>query len=92
MRLAKRATFLIPAYCAALSGDHGAARQALDVARDNGLDVTFAARAIGGQAQRPALPPRADVLDYLFLKLGQGSARADIAVQGNAGAALPARA
>ena len=75
--LAKRATFLIPAYCAALSGDHGAARQALDVARDNGVDVTFAARAIGGRGQRP--PPRADVLDYLFLKLGQGSARADFA-------------
>ena len=79
--LAKRATFLIPAYCAALSGDHGAARQALDVARDNGVDVTFAARAIGGQAQRPALPSRADVLDYLFLKLGQGSARADLAAR-----------
>ena len=79
--LAKRTTFLIPAYCAALSGDHGAARQALDVARDNGVDVTFAARAIGGQAQRPALPPRADVLDYLFLKHGQGSARADMAAK-----------
>ena len=79
--LAKRATFLIPAYCSALSGDHGAARQALDVARDNGVDVTFAARAIGGQAQRPSLPPRADVLDYLFLKLGQGSVRADVAAK-----------
>ena len=29
----------------------------------------------------PALPPRADVLDYLFLKLGQGSARADLAAK-----------
>ena len=77
----KRATFLIPAYCAALSGDHGAARQALEVARDNGVDAAFAARAIGGQAQRPALPQRADVLDYLFLKLGQGSVRADIAAK-----------
>lgn len=77
----KHAVFLIPAYCAALSGDRGAARQALDVARDNGVDVTFAARAIGGQTQRPALPPRADVLDYLFLKLGQGSGRADVAAK-----------
>ena len=76
---AKRAAFLIPAYCAALSGDRDAARQALDVARDNGVDVAFAARALGGQTQRQALPPRADVLDYLFLKLGQGSARADVA-------------
>lgn len=78
---AKRAAFLIPAYCAALSGDRDAARQALDVARDNGVDVTFAARAVGGQAQRPALPPRADVLDYLFLKLAQGSARPDVAAK-----------
>ena len=40
-------------HCAALSGDHGAARQALDVARDNGVDVTFAARAMGGQGSVP---------------------------------------
>ena len=46
--LAKRATFLIPAYCAALSGDHGAARQVLDVARDKlsviapGADLIYA--------------------------------------------------
>ncbi|HEU0018022.1 MAG TPA: hypothetical protein VFQ31_06645, partial [Methyloceanibacter sp.] len=77
----KRATFLIPAYCAALSGDKEAARQALDIARDSGVDVTFAARAISGQAQRPALPPRTDVLDYLFLKPGQGSGRADVAAK-----------
>jgi hypothetical protein len=77
----KRAAFLIPAYCAALSGDHDAARQALDGARDNGVDVAFAARAIGRQAQRPALPPRVDVLDYLFFKLGQGKVRADIAAK-----------
>ncbi|HET7851199.1 MAG TPA: hypothetical protein VFK91_00455, partial [Methyloceanibacter sp.] len=44
--LAKRASFLIPAYCAAASGDNDAARNALDVARDNGVDVAFASRAI----------------------------------------------
>ena len=78
---AKRAAALIPAYCAALSGDRDAARQALDAARDSGVDVTFAARAMGGQTQQPAPPPRAGVLDYLFLKLGQGSARADLAAK-----------
>lgn len=77
---AKRATFLIPAYCAALSGDREAARQALNVARDNGVEAGFAARAINGPA-RASLPQRIDVLDYLFLKLGQGSGRADLAAK-----------
>ncbi|HVQ11788.1 MAG TPA: hypothetical protein VMS19_07775 [Methyloceanibacter sp.] len=78
---AKRASFLIPVYCAALSGDKEAARQALGVARDNGVDAGFAARAVDGQAQRAALPQRVDVLDYLFIKLGQGSGRADLAAK-----------
>jgi hypothetical protein len=74
----KRAALLIPAYCAALSGDREAARQALAFAHDNGVDVGFAQRAVEG---RSALPPRPDVLDYLFFKLGQGSARADFAAK-----------
>jgi hypothetical protein len=78
---AKRATFLVPAYCAALSGDKEAARRALDIARENGIDAGFAARAIQGQAQRAVLPQRVDVLDYLFLKLGPGSGRADLAAK-----------
>jgi hypothetical protein len=79
--LAKRASFLIPAYCAAASGDRDAARNALDVARDNGVDVAFASRAIAGQGARGPLPRSVDVLDYLFLKLGQSANRPDIAAK-----------
>jgi hypothetical protein len=74
---AKRAAYLVPAYCAALSGDRDAARQALSVARDNGVDAGFASRSVEGQ--RAVVPQRVDVLDYLFLKLGQAGARADLA-------------
>ncbi|MGB8708396.1 MAG: hypothetical protein WCD39_01325 [Methyloceanibacter sp.] len=76
---AKRASFLIPAYCAAASGDNEAARNALDVARNNGVDVGFALRVIAGQGGRGPLTKSVDVLDYLFLKLGQSASRADIA-------------
>jgi hypothetical protein len=69
---------LIPAYCAALSGDKEAARRALAEARGKGADIAFAGRALDGRAPPP---PRADVLDYLFFKLGQGSARADLAAK-----------
>jgi hypothetical protein len=78
---AKRASFLIPAYCAAASGDKDAARNALDIARDSGVDVAFAARAIAGQGARGPLPRSVDVLDYLFLKLGQSATRPDIAAK-----------
>lgn len=77
---AKRASFMIPAYCAAASGDNEAARQALDIARDNGVDVGFASRAIGQGARGP-LTKSLDVLDYLFLKLGQSANRPDIAAK-----------
>jgi hypothetical protein len=61
-----------------LSGDRSAARQALDVARDNGVDVTFAARAIGGQGQRP----RAAAADArLSLSSSSAEARADVAAK-----------
>src|SRR6478736_5235759 len=79
--VAKRASFLIPAYCAAASGDNEAARNALDVARNNGVDVGFASRAIAGQGGRGPLTKSVDVLDYLFLKLGQSANRADIAAK-----------
>jgi hypothetical protein len=78
---AKRASFLIPAYCAAASGDNEAARNALDVAGDNGVDIAFAARAIARQGARAPLPRSVDVLDYLFLKLGQSGNRPDIAAK-----------
>jgi hypothetical protein len=80
---AKRANFLIPAYCAAASGDNDAARSALDTARDNGVDVAFASRAIAGQGARGPLTRSVDVLDYLFLKLGQSANRPDIAAKAN---------
>jgi hypothetical protein len=79
--LTKRASFLIPAYCAAASGDRDAARNALDIARDNGVDIGFASRAIAGQGAGGPLPRSVDVLDYLFLKLGQSATRPDIAAK-----------
>jgi hypothetical protein len=78
---AKRASFLISAYCAAASGDNDAVRNALDIARDNGVDVAFASRAIAGQGARGPLSRSVDVLDYLFLKLGQSANRSDIAAK-----------
>jgi hypothetical protein len=76
----RRVTFLIPAYCAARSGDSGGARLALDLARDSGVDVGVAAAALAGAGKR-APTRRVDVLDYLFLKLGEAGASADIAAR-----------
>jgi hypothetical protein len=81
---AKRAAFLIPVYCAAASGDKDAARNALDIARSKGVDVAFAARAMAGQAARGPLPTTVDVLDYVFLKLGQSGNRPDLVAKANA--------
>ena len=78
----KRATFLVPVYCAAASGDKEGARLALNLARDNGLDVALAAGSIEGRAAGSVGPPKGiDVLDYLFLKLGQAANRPDIAAK-----------
>jgi hypothetical protein len=44
------------------------------------VDVAFASRAIAGQGRGP-LPRSIDVLDYLFLKLGQSANRPDIAAK-----------
>ncbi|HEV3241749.1 MAG TPA: hypothetical protein VGY14_00590 [Methyloceanibacter sp.] len=76
----KRATFLIPVYCAAFSGDKASARQALNVARGNSVDVGLAASAVDGRPPR-AVSKNVDVLDYLFLKLGQAGNRPDIAAK-----------
>jgi hypothetical protein len=78
--VAKRAIFLIPAYCAARSGDRGGAQLALNLARDSGVDTGFAATALGGAATR-SLPNRVDALDYLFLKRGRAGAGAGIAAR-----------
>ena len=83
-RAARRSAraFLIPAYCAALSGDRGAARQALDVARDNGVDVAFAARAIGGQTQRAGSAASASTCSTIcFSSSAREAARADLAAK-----------
>ena len=77
----KRATFLIPVYCAALSGDMENARQALNIARSNGVDVGFATSAIAGQLPSGLLTKNTDVLDYLFLKLAQAGNRPNIAAK-----------
>jgi len=77
--LAKRAIFLIPAYCAARSGDRGGAQLALNLARDSGVDTGLAAAALAGA--KPPLPRRVDVVDYLFLKLGHAALGAGIAAR-----------
>jgi len=77
--LAKRAVFLIPAYCAARGGDRGGAELALNLARDSGVDVRVAAAALAGA--KPPLPRSVDVVDYLFLKLGHAATGAEIAAR-----------
>jgi hypothetical protein len=78
----KRATFLIPVYCAAATGDKDGALRALNLARENRVDVSLATGAIEGRAARSAGPLKSvDVLDYLFLKLGQAANRPDIAAK-----------
>jgi hypothetical protein len=74
--LAKRAVFLIPAYCAARGGDRGGAQLTLNLARDNGVDAGIAYAALAGA--KPRLPSSVDVVDYLFLKLGRAASGADI--------------
>lgn len=82
---AKRAAFLIPAYCAAAKGDREGASLALTLARDSGVDAGLAAAVIDRPAKASshgANPPRnVDVLDYLFLKLGQSGGSAEIAAR-----------
>jgi hypothetical protein len=79
---AKRAAFLVPAYCAAAKGDRQGASLALTLARDSGVDAGPAAAVIDQPAKSAsrgvALPRNVDVLDYLFLKLGQNGGGADI--------------
>jgi len=77
--LAKRAIFLIPAYCAARGGDRGGAQLALNLAHDSGVDTGLAAAALAGA--KPPLPRSVDVVDYLFLKLGHAATGAGIAAR-----------
>jgi hypothetical protein len=82
---AKRAIFLLPAYCAAAKGDKQGAGLALSLARDSGIDTGLAATALGGLAKGPArtpnLPKSVDVLDYLLLKLGHMGGSTEIAAR-----------
>jgi hypothetical protein len=82
---AKRAAFLIPAYCAAAEGDKDGASLALSLARDSGIDAGLAANAIDrlakGASRGAVLPRSVDVLDYLFLKLGQAGGSTEIAAR-----------
>jgi hypothetical protein len=81
----KRAAFLVPAYCAAAKGDRQGASLALTLARDSGVDAGLAAAMIDhvdkACSRGAALPRNVDVLDYLFLKLGQAGGSADIAAR-----------
>ncbi|MGI8725678.1 MAG: hypothetical protein ACR2J1_10100 [Methyloceanibacter sp.] len=81
---ATRATFLIPAYCAAAKGDPGSAGVALQLARDSSVDVSVAASAVDRLAKTEgaravAVPQRVDVLDYVFLSLEPESLPEDLA-------------
>ena len=82
---AKRAALLVPAYCAAAKGDRQGASLALTLASDSGVDAGLAAAMIDHadktSSRGPALPRNVDVLDYLFLKLGQTGGSADIAAR-----------
>ena len=82
---ARRAAFLIPAYCAAAKGDRQGASLVLTLARDSGVDAGIAAAVVDRPAKPSSrganLPRNVDVLDYLFLKLGQSGGSADIAAK-----------
>jgi hypothetical protein len=82
---ATRATFLVPAYCAAAKGDREGASLALQLARDSGVDAPLAFAVIDRLAKtssRPApLPRSVGVLDYLFLKLDAKRGPSDIAAK-----------
>ena len=76
-RHAKRATFLIPAYCAAAKGDRNGASLALSSPATAGSRRRSPSRPSTGSAKTstkaPPLPQKVDVLDYLFLTLGQAA-------------------
>jgi hypothetical protein len=82
---ARRAAFLIPAYCALAGGDKQGAALALSVARDNGVDAGPAGAAVAKLAKSStrliALPKRIDLLDYLFLEPEGSGGSAEIAAK-----------
>jgi hypothetical protein len=82
---AKRATFLVPAYCAASKGDKQGAALALQLARDSGVEapLAFAAmdRLTKASSRGVPLPRNLDVLDYVFLKLDPKGPPGDVAAK-----------
>ena len=79
-----RATYLIPAYCAATKGDFGAAGLALQLARDSNVDVTLPTAIVArldksGGGDPVSAPKSVDIVDYVFLALDKDSVPADIA-------------
>jgi hypothetical protein len=70
---------LVPAFCAATSGDVPGARLALQLAREDGADVTLASAVLG--QRQPALPKSAGLMDYLFLSLAEKRPGAELAAR-----------
>ena len=82
---AKRATFLIPAICAAAKGDKEGAALAVQLARDAGVEAPLAFAAIGRftkiSTKAPPTPKTVDVLDYIFLTLAGSALSPDLAAK-----------
>ena len=70
---------LVPAYCAAASGDAAGARLALQLAREGGADTSVASATLG-QRQAP-VPKTVGVVDYLFLSAGEKRPGAELAAK-----------
>jgi hypothetical protein len=76
----KRATFLVPAYCAARKDDMRGAQLSLQLARDNGVQAPLAFAAIDRKGAG-SLPKRIEVLAYIFLRLDPKRLRPEIAMR-----------
>lgn len=67
---------LLGGYCAAVTGDTGAAMLAADLVRAEGIDAPLPLAALDavvtGQSLKPALPARLSLMDYRFLELTRG--------------------
>jgi hypothetical protein len=75
---AKRA-LLVPAFCAASTGDAPGAKLALQLAREGGADIAIAASVLG--QRQPAIPKTVGVMDYLFLTLAEKRPTAGLAAK-----------
>ncbi len=80
-----REALLVAVYCAAAKGDLPGARLALQLARDGGADIGLAAAVIGRLSKtsthRPSLPKSVEIIDYLFLSLGEQRPTSDLAAK-----------